>query len=101
LYSFPDEGPTTPRNPRPIGSFNIDAYEYPPPFLLLPRTLAILTPEFLRFRMVWFALNGSVLVIGLLVVARMLGPVAGTRGLQFSPLVLASDYALIEVLETI
>ena len=91
LYAFPDEGPTAPRKPRPIGSFNVDAYEYPPPFLLLPRTLAILTPEFLRFRMVWFALNGAILVIGLLVVARMLGPVAGTRALLFSPLVLASD----------
>ena len=94
LYSFPDEGPTAPRKPRPIGSFNIDAYEYPPPFLLLPRTLAILTPEFLRFRMVWFALNGAVLVIGLLIVARMLGPVAGTRALLLSPLVLASDITI-------
>lgn len=91
LYAFPDEGPTAPRKPRPIGSFNVDAYEYPPPFLLLPRTLAILTPEFLRFRMAWFALNGAIMVIGLLVVARMLGPVAGTRALLFSPLVLASD----------
>jgi alpha-1,2-mannosyltransferase len=94
LYSLPDEGPTVPRKPRPIGSFNIDAYEYPPPFLLLPRALAILTPEFLRFRMVWFALNGTVLVIGLLVVARMLGPVTGTRALLFSPLVLASDITI-------
>jgi alpha-1,2-mannosyltransferase len=94
LYSFPDEDPTAPRKPRPIGSFNIDAYEYPPPFLLLPRVLASLTPEFLRFRMVWFALNGSVLVIGLLVAARMLGPVAGTRALLFSPLVLASDITI-------
>ena len=94
LYSFPDEGPTVPRKPRPIGSFNIDAYEYPPPFLLLPRALAILTPEFLRFRMVWFALNGAVLVIGLLVIARMLGPVAGPRALLFSPLVLASDITI-------
>jgi alpha-1,2-mannosyltransferase len=94
LYSFPDEGPTVPRKPRPIGSFNIDAYEYPPPFLLLPRTLVILVPDFLRFRMVWFALNGAVLVIGLLVVARMLGPVAGTRALLFSPLVLVSDITI-------
>ena len=94
LYSFPDADPTGPRKPRPIGSFDIDVYEYPPPFLLLPRTLAILTPEFLRFRMVWFALNGAVLVIGLLVVARMLGPVAGTRALLFSPLVLASDITI-------
>lgn len=94
LYSFPDEDPAAPRKPRPIGSFDIDAYEYPPPFLLLPRMLAVLTPEFLRFRMVWFALNGAVLVLGLLVVARMLGPVTGTRALLFSPLVLASDITI-------
>jgi hypothetical protein len=91
LYSFPAESPTAIRKPRPIGSFNIDAYEYPPPFLLMPRTLAILVPDFLRFRMIWFALNGAVLVIGLVVVARMLGPVAGTRALLLAPLVVASD----------
>jgi hypothetical protein len=91
LYSFPDEDPTAPRKPRPIGIFDIDVYQYPPPFLLLPRALELLAPEFLRFRMVWFALNGAVLVIGLLVVARMLGPVAGTRALLLAPVVLASD----------
>jgi alpha-1,2-mannosyltransferase len=91
LYAFPAESPTALRKPRPIGSFNIDAYEYPPPFLLLPRTLAILAPDFLRFRMIWFALNGAVMIIGLVVVARMLGPVAGTRALLLAPLVLASD----------
>ena len=94
LYAFPAESPTALRKPRPIGSFNIDAYEYPPPFLLLPRTLTILAPDFLRFRMIWFALNGAVLVIGLVVVARMLGPVAGTRALLLAPLVLASDLTI-------
>ena len=94
LYSFPAESPTELRKPRPIESFNIDAYEYPPPFLLLPRTLAILVPDFLRFRMIWFALNGAVLVIGLVVVARMLGPVAGARALLLAPLVLASDLTI-------
>ena len=94
LYSFPAESPTAVRRPRPIESFNIDAYEYPPPFLLLPRTLAILAPDFLRFRMVWFALNGVVMVVGLLMVARMLGPIAGTRAVLLSPLVLASDLTI-------
>jgi alpha-1,2-mannosyltransferase len=94
LYSFPAESPTALRRPRLIGSFNIDAYEYPPPFLLLPRTLAILAPDFLRFRMLWFALNGAVMIIGLLAVARMLGPIAGTRALLLSPLVLASDLTI-------
>ena len=94
LYAFPSESPTALRRPRLIGSFNIDAYEYPPPFLLLPRTLAILAPDFLRFRMLWFALNGAVMIIGLLAVARMLGPIAGTRALLLSPLVLASDLTI-------
>ena len=94
LYSFPAESPTALRKPRRIESFNIDAYEYPPPFLLFPRALAILAPDFLRFRMIWFALNGAVMVIGLLTVARMLGPVAGTRALLLSPLVLASDLTI-------
>jgi alpha-1,2-mannosyltransferase len=91
LYAFPAESPKAIRKPRPIGSFNIDAYEYPPPFLLLPRILVILAPDFLRFRMIWFALNGAVLVIGLVVVATILGPVAGARALLLAPLVLASD----------
>jgi hypothetical protein len=91
LYAFPSESPTALRKPRRIESFNIDAYEYPPPFLLLPRTLAILVPDFLRFRMIWFALNGVVILIGILAVVRILGPVAGTRALLLSPLVLASD----------
>jgi alpha-1,2-mannosyltransferase len=94
LYSFPSESPTALRRPRHIASFNIDVYEYPPPFLLLPRTLAVLSPDFLRFRMIWFALNGAVMLIGLLAVARMLGPVAGTRALLLSPLVLASDLTI-------
>jgi hypothetical protein len=94
LYSFPAESPTALRKPRHIESFNIDAYEYPPPFLLLPRTLIVLAPDFLRFRMIWFALNGAVMLIGLLAVARMLGPVAGTRALLLSPLVLASDLTI-------
>jgi len=94
LYSFPAESPTAVRKPRPIESFNIDAYEYPPPFLLLPRTLAILVPDFLHFRVIWFALNGAVLVIGLVVVARMLGPMAGTRAFLLAPLILASDLTI-------
>ncbi len=85
---------TAARRPRRIESFDIDVYEYPPPFLLIPRALMILAPDFLRFRMIWFALNGAVLLIGVLAVARMLGPVAGTRALLLSPLVLASSLTI-------
>lgn len=87
LYSMPDDDPSAPRKPRMLGPFNIDVYEYPPQFLLLPRALATLTPDFMDFRMVWFALNGGVLLLAFVVVARFLGPADGTRALLLSPLV--------------
>ncbi|HEX7158821.1 MAG TPA: glycosyltransferase family 87 protein [Edaphobacter sp.] len=84
------------RKPRPIGTFfDTDVYEYPPTFLLLPRTLAILTPQVLNFRMLWFGLYGSVMLIGLLAVARLFDPVVGTRVLLLSPLVLGADITIV------
>ena len=70
-----------------LGPFKIDVYEYPPPFLLLPRALRLVTPDFDRLRMVWFGLNGSIVLVAILVLARSLGPAAGTRALLLSPLV--------------
>lgn len=93
LYSLPSN-PTEMRRPRPLGPFAMDVYEYPPPFLLLPRALRVLAPDFLRFRRIWFALNGTVLLIGLLAVARALGPRVGRRALLLAPLVLASDFII-------
>jgi hypothetical protein len=94
LYSFPQQDPNAPRKGRPIGPFNIVAYEYPPPFLLLPRMLALATPEFLNFRMLWFALNGSLVLIGLLAVTKVFDSVTGTRVLLLSPLVLGADITI-------
>lgn len=91
LYSQPAVSKTAPRKPLRLASFNVDAYEYPPPFLLLPRALFLAAPDFLHLRMLWFALNGAVLLAGLLAVAPRLGPVAGTRALLLAPLVLAAD----------
>ncbi|HEX9365298.1 MAG TPA: glycosyltransferase family 87 protein [Vicinamibacterales bacterium] len=87
LYSQPNDDPSGLRKARMLGPFKIDVFEYPPPFLLLPRALLWLTSDFLRFRMLWFALNGGVVLIALLAVARALGPAAGTRALLLSPLV--------------
>src|SRR6266850_1422510 len=47
LYSMPDDDPAGPRKACMIGPFKIDVFEYPPPFLLLPRALSPL---------VWLAL---------------------------------------------
>lgn len=91
LYSLPVADPTAPRKPRTLGQFDIDAFEYPPAFLLLPRLLTVAAHPFLQFRMLWFALNGSLVLIGLLAVTRMFTATVGTRLLFLSPLVLGSD----------
>ncbi|OLD64937.1 MAG: hypothetical protein AUI47_03640 [Acidobacteria bacterium 13_1_40CM_2_68_5] len=87
LFTMPDDDPNTPRKARMIGPFKIDVFEYPPPFLLLPRALMHLTPDFMRLRMLWFGLSGGVFLFALLVVARFMSPAAGTRALLLSPLV--------------
>jgi alpha-1,2-mannosyltransferase len=90
LYNAPDDTGTGVRRPLKLGPFDVDVYEYPPPFLLLPRAFALVAPTFLQLRPLWYALNLSVVLLAMLVVARSLGPVAGTRALLLSPLVFAS-----------
>jgi hypothetical protein len=87
LYSAPDDDPAQPRKPLMLGAFQIDVYEYPPPFLLLPRALLALTPAFSDLRMLWFGLNGIVMLGAMLLVASALDPAAGTRALLLSPIV--------------
>jgi len=94
LYSLPDQDPAAPRRPRMLGPFRVDVYEYPPPFLLLPRALSWSSgedlppePEFDRLRLLWFALDVAVIVAALVVVARALPAAQGTRALLLAPLV--------------
>jgi alpha-1,2-mannosyltransferase len=94
IYAAPDDDLSKPRKPRMMGPFRIDQYEYPPPFLLLPRALSLLAPDFLRLRMLWFGLNGLVVLVGLAVVARHLQRDAAARALLFVPFVLASIITL-------
>jgi hypothetical protein len=94
LYSMPDDDPARPRTGRTLGPFVVDVYEYPPPFLLLPRALLVVVPDFLRLRMFWFALHTGVVLLAMLTLARKLGPAAGTRALLLVPLVLAAVPAL-------
>ena len=89
LYTAPDDDPARIRKARMMGRFGIDVYEYPPPFLVLPRAVRLLTADFFRTRPLWFGLNGAVVLLGMLVVARQLGPEAGTRAMLFAPLVWA------------
>jgi hypothetical protein len=90
LYTAPDDDPTQIRKPKMLGPFQVDVYEYPPQFLPLPRLLRLVAREFVPFRMVWFGLNGLVLLAAFVLVARTLGPTIGTRALLLSPLVIAA-----------
>jgi len=90
LYTAPDDDPKAIRKPRRLESFNVDVYEYPPPFLLLPRLCLLVTPEFLGLRPLWFVLNLGVGLLAMIVVARFMGPPAGPRALWLMPLVWAA-----------
>jgi hypothetical protein len=90
LFTAPNDDPRSPRKAAMMGPFRIDEYEYPPPFLLLPRALRLVVPDFYSFRALWFAFTGAVTLFALLLVARTLGPAAGTRALLLAPLVLAA-----------
>ena len=86
LYTARDDDPTRRRKPLRMGAFNVDVFEYPPPFLLLPRALRLLTPDFQPFRTLWFGLNGAFVLIAMVVTAGVLGRMAGTRALLLLPL---------------
>lgn len=87
LYSIPTADPTQVRKARRLGPFSVDVFEYPPPFLLLPRFLHTAAPDFLSLRTAWFGLVGLFGLFGMLAIGRLMGPVAGTRALLLAPLV--------------
>ncbi len=87
LFTSPDDVPTKPRKPLMLGPFRIDVFEYPPGFLLLPRALLRLAPDFTRLRMLWFGLSGIVVLLAIVAVVRFMTPAAGTRAFLLSPLV--------------
>jgi hypothetical protein len=90
LYTAPGDDGKGVRKPLMLGRFGIDVYEYPPPFLLLPRALRQVAPGFLSFRLLWFVLGVAVVVLAMVLVARKLSPPAARRALLLAPLVWAS-----------
>jgi hypothetical protein len=87
LFTAPDDDPAKPRKALTLGPFKIDVFEYPPTFLLLPRALLQLAPDFARLRMLWFGLGGAVVLLAFLAVCRFMSAAAGTRALLLAPLV--------------
>jgi hypothetical protein len=74
--------------------FQLDAYGYPPPFLLLPRAMLAVTRDFLSQRMVFSA--GSILLAfyACAATARTLGGVAERRLWLLTPLFLANPLVI-------
>lgn len=98
IYSVPTADPTAPRLARPIGPLLIDQYEYPPPFLVLPRLIAAATGDFWGFRRVWFALNLVVVVGGLMLVGARFDRAAGTHAAWLTPFVLLPPAMIITMI---
>ena len=90
LYSQPQADPTARRQPRRMGAFNVDVYEYPPTFLPLPRLMAAATTDFWQFRRLWFAFNLAGVALCLVAIARRFDTALGTQSVWLTPWVLVS-----------
>lgn len=89
----PSTAPWTPYPP-----FDLDAFVYPPPFLLLPHALGTISSDFEAFRALWFGFNGLVTALGLWILVVWLNrtaPRAAGRAYLLTPILWASLPVLI------
>jgi hypothetical protein len=73
-----------------LGPWIDDPYQYPPPFLLLPRAALVLTNSFGAIRAAWFVVQGLVLLVAMLRLCEWIGGRAGTIAAMLVPLTFAS-----------
>jgi alpha-1,2-mannosyltransferase len=78
-----------PGAPREIGPLRVDPYHYPPPFLLLPQAVGLLTLDFWDFRRLWFMLQALMLGGAIAGLAAWVGGRAGTFALLGGVILLA------------
>ncbi len=81
--------------PATYAPFNLDAFAYPPPFLLVPKALRAVSGDFATQRALWFAVNGLTLAWGLWVLASLFTGRGRVRMLLLAPLVWVSAPTLI------
>ena len=98
IYSMPQADRTAPRVGRQFGPLLVDQYEYPPPFLVLPRLMAAATGDFWSFRRLWFALNLAVVAAGLVIVAARFDGALGTHARWLTPFVLVAPAIVITLI---
>ncbi len=75
--------------------FNLDAFGYPPPFLLLPRALLLVTTNFLSQRILFSAGSLLLALFACAAAARTLGGVAERRIWLLAPIFLSHPLVLV------
>jgi alpha-1,2-mannosyltransferase len=77
--------------PRMIGPFEVDLYQYPPTFLILPRTAIAAGLDFLTIRRVWFAIQSIVVFVAMVLLAKWIGGSSGLLVLLLVPVMWLSQ----------
>lgn len=91
----PSAPPPLPATAAGFAPFALDAFGYPPPFLLLPRAMLALTSSFLTLRLLFSAASLVALLVACAAAARTLGGVAGRRMWLLAPLFLANPVVIV------
>lgn len=73
--------------PRYIGRFEVDLYQYPPAFLVLPAAASTVGLDFFQVRKLWFVMQAALLVGVMLLLARWVGGRQGLLALLLIPAV--------------
>ncbi|MBA2258373.1 MAG: DUF2029 domain-containing protein [Acidobacteria bacterium] len=79
--------------PRELGPLRVDAFHYPPPFLLVPQAVRIVAPDFWDFRRIWFAFQAVTLAGVVVSIAGWIGGFPGVVALAGGVLLLAFPQA--------
>jgi hypothetical protein len=98
IYSEPQADPKAIRIGRRLGPLIVDQFEYPPPFLVLPRLIAATTGDFWGFRRAWFALNLAVVLAGVIIVALRFDRALGTGARWLTPFALVAPAMVITLI---
>jgi hypothetical protein len=92
-----EKSPGAPSRVAELGPFIQDPYEYPPPFLLLPRIALAFTNHFLIIRAVWFAIQTVAFLVVALALARSIGGREGVIVGMLVPVLIASIPLLVNL----
>lgn len=90
--------PTGDAQARAYAPFELDAYAYPPPFLLAPRLLRALSHDFSAQRALWYGVQALTMALGLWLVGVWIAGAdarAGVRALLLAPLIVLAPPVLV------